>query len=89
MLGRPRGWPGADRVGGGPLPAFPRGWGGPADGPAALVRADKIDILVDLSGHMGQPRLLAFARKPAPVQVTYIGHQNTTGMSAIAYPLTD
>jgi predicted O-linked N-acetylglucosamine transferase (SPINDLY family) len=56
---------------------------------AALVRADKIDILVDLCGHMGRPRLLAFARRPAPIQVTYIGYQNTTGMSAMDYRLTD
>lgn len=56
---------------------------------AQQVRADKIDVLVDLSGHMGQNRLLAFARRPAPVQVTYLGYQNTTGMSAIDYRLTD
>jgi predicted O-linked N-acetylglucosamine transferase (SPINDLY family) len=56
---------------------------------ARMVREDRIDILVDLSGHMGRTRLLVFARKPAPVQVTYIGYQNTTGMSAIAYRLTD
>ncbi len=56
---------------------------------AQLVRGDAIDILVDLSGHMGWHRLMAFARKPAPVQVTYIGYQNTTGMSAMDYRLTD
>lgn len=56
---------------------------------AQQVRTDQIDILVDLSGHMGQHRLLAFARRPAPVQVTYLGYQNTTGMSAINYRLTD
>ena len=56
---------------------------------AEQVRDDKIDILVDLTGHIGGNRLLAFARKPAPIQVTYIGYQNTTGMSAMDYRLTD
>ena len=57
---------------------------------AAQVRSDQIDILVDLTGHIaGGQRLLAFARKPAPVQVTYIGYQNTTGMRAMDYRLTD
>ena len=51
-----------------------------------LVRSDKIDILVDLTGHIGDNRLLVFARKPAPLQVTYLGYQNTTGMSAIDAP---
>ncbi len=56
---------------------------------AELVRQDRIDILVDLTGHLAAHRLLAFARRPAPVQVTYIGYQNTTGMSAMDYRLTD
>ncbi len=56
---------------------------------AEIVRQDQIDILVDLNGHMGQHRLLTFARRPAPIQVTYIGYQNTTGMSAMDYRLTD
>jgi predicted O-linked N-acetylglucosamine transferase (SPINDLY family) len=56
---------------------------------AALVRRDRIDILVDLAGHIAGHRLLVFARKPAPIQVTYIGYQNTTGMAGMDYRLTD
>jgi predicted O-linked N-acetylglucosamine transferase (SPINDLY family) len=57
---------------------------------AGQVRADQIDILVDLTGHIsGGIRMLMFARKPAPIQVTYLGYQSTTGMTAMDYRLTD
>ena len=54
-----------------------------------LIKKDKIDILVDLSGHTAGNRLLVFTEKPSPVQVTWLGYPNTTGLSSIDYRLTD
>jgi predicted O-linked N-acetylglucosamine transferase (SPINDLY family) len=56
---------------------------------AELVRADRIDVLVELTGHTADNRLAALARRLAPVQVTYLGYPNTTGVPAIDYLLTD
>lgn len=56
---------------------------------ADRIRADRIDILVDLAGHTEHNRLLSFALKPAPVQATYLGYANTTGMRSIDFRLTD
>jgi len=55
---------------------------------AALVRSHGIDILVDLCGHGPGSRLLALARRPAPVQVNYLDYSATTGLSSIDWRLT-
>ncbi len=56
---------------------------------AELIRKDQIDILVDLSLHMNNNRLLLFAHKPAPVAVTYLAYPSTSGLTSIDYRLTD
>ena len=56
---------------------------------AELVKSDSIDILVDLAGHTGRNRLGVLAYKPAPIQVTYLGYPNTTGMPQVDYRFTD
>jgi predicted O-linked N-acetylglucosamine transferase (SPINDLY family) len=53
------------------------------------ILEDRIDLLFDLAGHTGSNRLLVFASKPAPVQITWIGYEGTTGLHSIDYILAD
>ena len=54
-----------------------------------MIKKDKIDILVDLAGHTRNNRLPVLAHKPAPIQVTYLGYPDTTGMEQVDYRFTD
>jgi predicted O-linked N-acetylglucosamine transferase (SPINDLY family) len=59
------------------------------DAAAELMGKDGIDVLVDLSGHTRFNRLLVFARKPAPLQASWLGYLGTTGLDQIDYYVTD
>jgi protein O-GlcNAc transferase len=56
---------------------------------AEIIRSDNIDILIDLAGHTTNNKILLFARKPAPMQLTWIGYIATTGFSTFDYKITD
>ncbi|KQP12721.1 hypothetical protein ASF43_21095 [Pseudorhodoferax sp. Leaf267] len=55
----------------------------------AMIRDDRIDVLIDVAGHTAGNRLRVFAHRPAPVSVSWMGYGYTTGLSAISYFLTD
>ena len=59
------------------------------DQAAALIRSDAIDILIDLSGYTAGSRLPVFMRQPAPVQASWLGYLNTTGLESIDYRISD
>ena len=56
---------------------------------ARLIRKDKVDVLVELTGHTANNRLAAVAMRPAPIQATWIGYPNSTGLKEVDYRITD
>ena len=56
---------------------------------AALIQDDQIDVLIELSGHTADNRLPMLAERTAPVQMTYLGYPNTTGLASMDYRITD
>jgi protein O-GlcNAc transferase len=68
---------------------FRRVVGMPHDELARLIQSDRIDVLIDLSGHMQPNRLPLFARRPAPRALTYLGYPGTTGTSLFDARVTD
>jgi len=54
-----------------------------------LISEDKIDILVDLAGHTTDNRLFVLSRRPAPIQVSFLGYPDTTGLEQVDYRFTD
>jgi protein O-GlcNAc transferase len=75
------------------LKALAAGWrnfvGQPASAVAAAIKADAPDLIVDLAGHTGLNRLPLLARRLAPVQISYLGYPNTTGVPAMDHRFTD
>ena len=75
------------------LKALAAGWrnfvGQPAPAVAAAIKADAPDLIVDLAGHTGLNRLPLLARRLAPVQISYLGYPNTTGVPAMDHRFTD
>lgn len=56
---------------------------------SSLIQRDGIDILIDLAGHTGNNRLTLFAKRAAPIQISWFGYLNTTGLKTMDYRLTD